>query len=156
MKYLPEDNTPARNNPGLYWQLKMFCPECGNEVEQWGPWGEAWSDAAGQHAPVPDKPADTGDHTAVTVHPDRDDYDSPIGTRGGFTQIDLTCPAGHKFALIIANHKGSQFIAAVRRPLPPPPSATPRPPSTPRRRLPRPGERADGARQNKEAESTER
>jgi hypothetical protein len=36
-----------------------------------------------------------GDQVSVMVHPDRDDYDSPVGTRGGYT-----------FSLIIGNHKG--------------------------------------------------
>ena len=99
MRYLPEDDTETwrKDNAAgsLYWQLQVPCPDCGQiGVEQPGPWAEAWSDAARRHDPLPARPDDTGDHTAVTVHRDRDDYDSPVGTRGGFTQIDLTCPGG--------------------------------------------------------------
>jgi hypothetical protein len=73
------------------WQV--LCPVCRNEcVEQQGPTGEA---------------------SAVTVHEDRDEYDSPIATRGGYTQIKLHCPDGHGFDLIVANHKGCQFIGLV-------------------------------------------
>lgn len=69
----------------------LHCPVCGDDcVEQMGPGG--------------------GDHTAVTVHPDRDSYDSPIGTRGGYVAVQLFCPAGHGFDLIIANHKGQEYI----------------------------------------------
>lgn len=85
-----------RDQPGVHWMLHMSCPECDQPgVEQTGP-----DDG-------------DGDHRAVTVHPDRDEYDSPIGTRGGYTQIDLWCPDGHQFALIIANHKGDEYIGAV-------------------------------------------
>lgn len=86
----------SRNQPGVHWMLHMPCPECGEPgVEQTGP------------------DPDDGGEAAVTVHPDRDEYDSPIGTRGGYTQIDLWCPHGHSFALIIANHKGDEYIGAV-------------------------------------------
>lgn len=82
----------------MQWILHMPCPECGQPgVEQTGPHDG------------------DGDHRAVTVHPDRDEYDSPIGTRGGYTQIDLWCPDGHQFALIIANHKGDEYIGAVTK-----------------------------------------
>lgn len=85
-----------RDLPGVYWMLHMPCPECGE---------------AGVEPTGPDE--GDGDHRAVTVHPDRDEYDSPIGTRGGYTQIDLWCPVGHQFALIIANHKGDEYIGAI-------------------------------------------
>lgn len=49
------------------------------------------------------------------VFPDRDDYDSPIGTRGGYVQIDLQCSDGHHFALVIGNHKGAEIIGLARR-----------------------------------------
>jgi hypothetical protein len=88
-----------RTLDGLHWLLHMPCPECGEfTIEQTGPGN---GDDYGL------------DHTAVTVHPDRDSYDSPIGTRGGYTEVDLWCPAGHHFALIIANHKGEEFIGCV-------------------------------------------
>jgi hypothetical protein len=75
----------------LQWQV--LCPHCG--------------DAAVDRADfVPD-------HKAVTVYPDRDEYDSPIGTRGGYVQIDLQCMVGHGFALVVANHKGAEFLAVV-------------------------------------------
>jgi hypothetical protein len=54
-----------------------------------------------------------GDHHAVTVHPDQDAYASPIGTRGGYVDVRLWCAAGHAFSLVVANHKGAQFIAVV-------------------------------------------
>lgn len=73
------------------WQLN--CPRCGDQMidrENWEP-----------------------DHLAVTVHPDRDQRDSPLGTRGGYVQVDLQCSEGHHFALIIANHKGMEFLGVV-------------------------------------------
>lgn len=96
-RHLPE--VEDRDLPGVRWMLHVPCPDCGDPgVEQTGP--DEGDD-------------DHGDHRAVTVHPDRDRYESPIGTRGGYTQIDLWCPAGHQFALIIANHKGIEYIGAV-------------------------------------------
>lgn len=97
-RHLPE--VEDRELPGVHWLLHMPCPECGNPgVEQTVPGDD-----------------DQGDHRVVTVHPDRDRYDSPIGTRGGYTQIDLWCPAGHQSALVIANHKGDQYIGAITAP----------------------------------------
>jgi hypothetical protein len=62
---------------------RLGCPACGDDcVEQIG------------HG---------GDLAAVTVQPDRDGYDSPIGTRGGYVRVELFCPARHGFDLIIAN-----------------------------------------------------
>jgi hypothetical protein len=50
----------------------LRCPECGEiGVEQIGR---------------------GGDHEAVTLHPDRDAYDSPINTRGGYIRIELSAP----------------------------------------------------------------
>lgn len=81
---------PAVSTLG-WWGWKLRCPECGEEcVERHG-----------------------GDDAAVTVHPDRDQYDSPIGTRGGYVKVELFCPAGHGFDLVIANHKGCEFIGVV-------------------------------------------
>jgi hypothetical protein len=86
----------SRTAPGMHWLLHVPCPECGAPgVAQTGP------GAYGR------------DHEAVTVHPDRDKYDSPIGTCGGYTQIDLRCALGHRFALIIANHKSDEYIGTV-------------------------------------------
>ena len=96
MTALPHDQIlmPVSNLDGLCnWQLN--CPHCG-EVNV-------------------DRVDMAPDHLAVTVHPDRDKYESPIGTRGGYVQIDLQCPHGHAFALIIANHKGFEFIGIVDR-----------------------------------------
>lgn len=75
----------------LQWQL--CCPECGEQSV--------------------DREDNGGDHEAVIVQPDRDDYDSPIGTRGGYLQVDLYCVAGHRFALVVANHKGAEFVGVV-------------------------------------------
>jgi hypothetical protein len=81
---------PDDTRPMMWW---LNCPVCEDYcVEQMGPAGE---------------------QSAVTVHPDLDEYDSPVGTRGGWTQVRLFCPAGHGFDLITANHKGSQAIAIV-------------------------------------------
>ncbi|MFH8842543.1 hypothetical protein [Streptomyces sp. NPDC017868] len=78
---------------GLKWQL--MCPECGSEnVEN------------ANYAP---------DHAVMTIHPDRDDYDSPIGTRGGFVSVSLECDAGHAFSLVVGNHKGAEYIGVVPR-----------------------------------------
>lgn len=77
----------------LKWQLK--CPACGNDSV--------------------DRADVTDDHEAVTVQPDRDDYDSPLGTRGGYVRVDLTCSDGHGFAFIMGNHKGAEFIGVVPR-----------------------------------------
>ncbi|ETA00755.1 hypothetical protein CcI6DRAFT_03788 [Frankia sp. CcI6] len=85
---LVPDGTTA---DGLQWQLR--CPSCGADTVDRADFAE--------------------DHRAVTVFPDRDDYDSPIGTRGGYVQVDLQCPVGHRFALIVANHKGAEFVAVV-------------------------------------------
>jgi hypothetical protein len=48
------------------------------------------------------------------MEPDRDEYVSPVGTRGGFVKIDLSCSAGHRFDLVIGNHKGAEIIGIVR------------------------------------------
>lgn len=96
---MPKDN--LNENPNiLKWDAylstwQMHCPVCEDTIVE-------------QMGPGPDTEA-----SAVTVAPDRDEYDSPIGTRGGFTRIELFCPVGHGFDLIIANHKGSQFIGVV-------------------------------------------
>ena len=71
-------------------EVELLCPVCGDHVEQ------------DQDAPG-----------SIVVHPDRDEYESPIGTRGGFTKIELFCAGGHGFDLIIGNHKGSQMFGVV-------------------------------------------
>jgi hypothetical protein len=46
-------------------------------------------------------------------HPDLDSYDSPLGTRGGWSESRFTCSnCAHTFRLIIANHKGALTIGA--------------------------------------------
>ncbi|MFF3934209.1 hypothetical protein [Streptomyces hirsutus] len=50
----------------------------------------------------------------MTVHPDRDEYASPIGTRGGLVEIRMWCAGGHAFQLVVANHKGAEYVAVVR------------------------------------------
>ena len=62
--------------------------------------------------------ASDGDHSAVTVQPDRDRYDCPIGTRGGYVSIELRCLAGHRFDMVIANHKGAEYLGIVAPALP--------------------------------------
>lgn len=100
--------TPTNDLPGeLAWRVQ--CPECSApEIER----GEL--DETGARADVPGNITDSGDHTAVTVHPDRDAHDSPIGTRGGYVEIRLWCAAGHNFRLLVANHKGAEYVAVVR------------------------------------------
>jgi hypothetical protein len=90
----------------LTWRVQ--CPQCSAPEIERGALDETGS--------LPYDPDDDsgGDHTAVTVHPDRDAHDSPIGTRGGYVEIRLWCGAGHNFRLIVANHKGAEYIAAVR------------------------------------------
>jgi hypothetical protein len=56
-----------------------------------------------------------GDNLSVTLAPDRDDYDSPAGTRGGYVRIDLHCPGDHHSSLIIGNHKGAEILTMVAR-----------------------------------------
>lgn len=81
------DDNPLR----LCWDI--HCPTCGEQTM--------------------DRVGHGGDHTAVTVYPDRDAYDSPIGTRGGYLRVELCCPAGHYHALILANHKGDEVLALI-------------------------------------------
>lgn len=91
----------------LAWRVQ--CPECSApEIER----GEL--DGTGALPYDPDDDAEGGDHTAVTVHPDRDAHDSPIGTRGGYVEIRLWCGMGHNFRLVVANHKGAEYLAVVR------------------------------------------
>jgi hypothetical protein len=77
-------------------QWLLCCPTCGEEAVDRAGWTQGG-----------------GDHEAVTIQPDRDDYDSPIGTRGGYLRVDLECVAGHGFALIVANHKGAEYLGVV-------------------------------------------
>jgi hypothetical protein len=56
-----------------------------------------------------------GDDFSVTLHPDRDEYDSPAGTRGGYVRIDYHCPSDHQFSLIIGNQKGAEILSMVSR-----------------------------------------
>lgn len=51
----------------------------------------------------------------MTVQPDRDGYDSPMETRGGYVRIALDCAASHPFELVIANHKGAAYVGVVLR-----------------------------------------
>jgi hypothetical protein len=61
--------------PGALASWRLHCPVCYSADVEQGPGGR-------------------GDHPAVTVQPDRDGYDSPIGTRGGYVRIELSCPGG--------------------------------------------------------------
>ena len=72
------------------WQLA--CPECAEtEIEQ---------------------PEDTG-APGVATHPAKDGG-SPVGTDGGYTEFQFRCRACHQFRLIVAPHKGTQFIGVVQ------------------------------------------
>lgn len=79
------------------WVWSVMCPACGDgNVDRYGPEGFG------------------PDEQAVTVHPDKDEYGSPIGTRGGWVTVDLLCAAcGHYFALVLANHKGAERVGIV-------------------------------------------
>jgi hypothetical protein len=81
---------PGEGMGSALYEWTLRCPVCGP-----GQWG---LDRCG------------GDDASVTVHPDRDDYGSPLGTRGGWVTIKYFCPAGHELWLTIANHKGQEFI----------------------------------------------
>ncbi|MEV1170141.1 hypothetical protein [Nonomuraea sp. NPDC049784] len=84
----PDGETPRGG--GLRWLVR--CPKCGEEnIDR----------------------AETGPHQSVTMHPDRDEYDSPTGTRGGYVQVELTCSGGHDFRLFLANHKGMEYIDII-------------------------------------------
>jgi hypothetical protein len=71
-------------------QWQVCCPSCGDDN-------------------IDRDPMSASDHEAVTLHPDRDSYDSPLGTRGGYLQVSLQCLNGHHFALVLTNHKGAEF-----------------------------------------------
>lgn len=65
-------------------------------------------------------PMAASDHEAVTVHPDRDNYEpgNPLRSRGGWVQIDLFCPCSPDDVLVLAigNHKGTeQLMVAYRK-----------------------------------------
>lgn len=78
-------------------RIAIQCPKCGNDdmIDRVLPC------CAYEHC---------ADHLAVVVVPDNDDAPSPIGTRGGHVSISLACGCGHHFKLVIANHKGMEFI----------------------------------------------
>jgi hypothetical protein len=90
MNLVPLDTRPDADQ-------MISCPSCGDtsSIDRWPPTGK--------------------DHEAVTVHPDADRYDSPIGTRGGYVQIDLVCGCGQLFALVIGNHKGAEIMNLALR-----------------------------------------
>jgi hypothetical protein len=71
---------------------ELLCPTCGAEVLEFG------------------------ESRDVVVHPDRDEYDSPIGSRGGWTSFDIYCHGCGWFSLVIAQHKGSIVARLVPRP----------------------------------------
>ncbi|MFC8447625.1 hypothetical protein [Kitasatospora sp. NPDC057223] len=82
-------------------QWQVHCPRCAEPSIDRGTINEDGTLSQG------------GDHEAVTVHPDRDNYDGPIETRGGYVEVALYCGAGHAFQLIVANHKGAEYVAVV-------------------------------------------
>ncbi|RJL21027.1 hypothetical protein [Bailinhaonella thermotolerans] len=84
----------TRTRTCVRWQL--HCPRC--------------------HSPDLDREPPGPDHRAVTLHPDRDEYHSPIGTRGGYVHIALACAYGHEFAVVLANHKGAEYLGLVVAP----------------------------------------
>lgn len=86
------DRSPATGEQRRAWDIR--CPECGDSN-------------------VEENPAQ--------VFPDRDEYDSPIHTRGGYVQINLICSGGgHHFALVVANHKGAERLEVIPLEEPPP------------------------------------
>ncbi|MGW2550111.1 hypothetical protein [Streptomyces sp. NPDC001635] len=83
------------------WRLQ--CPECAApEIERGRLDENGYADETSR-----------GDAAAVTVHPDKDGYGSPLGTRGGYVEINLWCAAGHNFSLVVANHKGAEYVGVV-------------------------------------------
>jgi hypothetical protein len=49
--------------------------------------------------------------TIYAVGPDRDEYDSPARTRGGWVETRGTCSmCGHIYSLVIGNHKGALAV----------------------------------------------
>ena len=96
--------------------LEIFCPECGNASDRASAYGSGPHSLPGDASVLvaPNRWGD-GDHQSVTVHQDRDDRDAPNGLRGGYVQIDLCCASGHEYALIVGNHKGSEFVGLVKR-----------------------------------------
>jgi len=86
----------AGTTPGT-WGWELRCPFCGaNTIDR---------NVDGEYV---------DDHKAVTVHPDQDKYESPIGTRGGFVSISMLCATcGRGFDFVVANHKGSEQIGIV-------------------------------------------
>jgi hypothetical protein len=58
---------------------------------------------------------DYDDVGSVTIFPDRDEYDSPAGSRGGYICIDLMCTDVHLFSMFIGNHKGAETISLMVR-----------------------------------------
>ncbi|MEY9895671.1 hypothetical protein ABIA31_009361 [Catenulispora sp. MAP5-51] len=79
------------------WAWELRCPFCGDNTIDRNVNGEY-----------------VDDHEAVSVHPDQDKYESPIGTRGGFVSISMLCAACCRgFDFVVANHKGSEQIGIV-------------------------------------------
>jgi hypothetical protein len=110
--------THSESSDAVKWHLCCpVCAELGVERGELGPGGivilPAYDPDEDDEVGA-DGVISTGDHVAVTVFPDRDDYDSPIGTRGGYVEVKYWCADGHNFRLIVANHKGQEFLALVR------------------------------------------
>jgi hypothetical protein len=106
----PHEKTlsPASHTAGpdaLIWRLA--CPQCAAPEIERGDFDEESGTVVYDDTP-------SRDETSVTVHPDTDDYASPIGTRGGFVEVRMWCAAGHAFKLVVANHKGAEYVAVVR------------------------------------------
>jgi hypothetical protein len=78
--------------PNLAAEWTIHCPVCGSELIE----------------------HDSGSKASVHVHPDRDEYDSPAGTRGEYILVQLFCDSGHGFDLVTGNHKGQQQLAIVK------------------------------------------
>lgn len=56
-----------------------------------------------------------GGDSPVEVGPDRDEYESPIGTRGGWLATRPWCSnCWVDFRLVIANHKGTILLGMVK------------------------------------------
>lgn len=91
-----EPGAPFAGAMGLSWQV--LCPKCTDRQPNIDRIG-----SDGEYGP---------DERAVIVHPDRDEYSSPLGTRGGWVEIQLTC-GFHNFSLVVANHKGEEYIGIM-------------------------------------------
>lgn len=83
-------------NPSFRIVAPLICEGHGGEVTIYCPHGQG---------------LEAGDR--FVTHADRDEYDSPAGTRGGWAEARCSCTCGVQYRLIIANHKGDLVLSLV-------------------------------------------